>query len=93
MSEQSLVLCDRMRLSIQQCARIDEAKEIRDQAEALAYYARQRDDRQLDIWMSEIRLRAVIRIGETAATWRRHTRSDKDRKFNFPPMGSRKSSN
>jgi hypothetical protein len=35
-----------------------------DQANALAYYARQRDDQLLDIWMREMRLRAVIRIGE-----------------------------
>jgi hypothetical protein len=53
-----------MRLSVEQCAQIDEAKEIRDKAEALAHYARQRDDKELDVWMSEIRLRAVIRIGE-----------------------------
>jgi hypothetical protein len=66
MIEQSLVLYDRMRISIQECARIDEAREIRDQAEVLAYYARQRDDQQLDIWMSEIRLRAVIRIEEVS---------------------------
>ena len=31
---------------------------------ALAAYARQRDDNELDAWMSEIRLRASIRIGE-----------------------------
>ena len=33
-------------------------------AQALAYYTRGRDDNELDVWMSEIRLRAVIRIGE-----------------------------
>jgi hypothetical protein len=32
----------------------------------LAYNARQRDDQELDIWMSEIRLRAVIRIAHQA---------------------------
>src|SRR3954471_19001574 len=50
--------------AVAQCARIDEAAEMRDKAAALAAYARQRDDNELDVWMSEIRLRASIRIGE-----------------------------
>ncbi len=35
-----------------------------DKAAALAAYARQREDRELDVWMTEIRRRAEIRIGE-----------------------------
>jgi hypothetical protein len=35
-----------------------------DYAEALAHYAKQRDDHELDAWMSEIRLRAITQIGK-----------------------------
>ncbi len=49
---------------MQTCARIDEAAEMRDKAAAIAAYARQREDRELDVWMTEIRHRASIRIGE-----------------------------
>lgn len=60
----SLVQYEQMRVAVAACARIDEAAEMRDKAAALAAYARQRDDTELDVWMSEIRLRATIRIGE-----------------------------
>lgn len=33
-------------------------------AAALAAYARQRDDKDLEVWISEIKLRASVRIGE-----------------------------
>jgi hypothetical protein len=41
-----------------------EAAEIKDKAAALQAYARQREDRDLEVWMSEIKLRASVRIGE-----------------------------
>ena len=53
-----------MRVAVEQCARIDEAADLRDKAAALQAYARQRDDRDLDVWTSEIKLRANVRIGE-----------------------------
>jgi hypothetical protein len=59
-----LVLYDRMRLAVLECSRVDEAKKIKDQAEALAHYAKQRDDHELTKWMSEIRLRAIAQIGK-----------------------------
>jgi hypothetical protein len=59
-----LVLYDRMRLAVHECVRVDEAKKIKDQAEALAHYAKQRDDHELTKWMSEIRLRATAQIGK-----------------------------
>ncbi len=55
---------EEMRLAVEQCARIDEAADIRDKASALQAYARQRDDRDLDVWFAEIKLRANVRIGE-----------------------------
>ena len=63
-SSSQLVLYDNMRSAVAQCAHIDEAKEIRDKATALQHYAKQRDDPELDRWMSEIRLRAIAQIGK-----------------------------
>lgn len=64
MSGTQLVQYEAMRIAVEQCARIDEAAEIKDQAKLLEAYARQRDDRELEVWMAEIKLRASIRIGE-----------------------------
>ncbi len=60
----ALVRYDEMRNAVERCARIDEAADLRDKAAALQAYARQRDDRDLDVWTSEIKLRANVRIGE-----------------------------
>lgn len=38
--------------------------DIRDKAAALAAYARQRDDKDMECWVREIHLRACVRIGE-----------------------------
>lgn len=53
-----------MRTALMQCASIDEAAEIHDEAAAVAAYARMRDDAHLEVWSQEIKLRASIRIGE-----------------------------
>jgi hypothetical protein len=60
----ALVRYEQARTALAECARIDEASEIRDKAAALAAYARQRDDRELEVWVREIHLRACVRIGE-----------------------------
>ena len=60
----TLVRYDQARALLRECVTVDEAKDIRDKAEALALYARQRDDTEAAIWLSEIKLRAVKRIGE-----------------------------
>ncbi len=59
-----VVRYEAMRVAVEQCARIDEAADIRDKAAALAAYARQRDDAELAVWTQEIKLRASVRIGE-----------------------------
>lgn len=45
-------------------SRCDDAKDIRDKAAALEAYARQRNDVELERWVAEIKLRAMLRIGE-----------------------------
>ena len=60
----ALIRYEQARTALAECARIDEASEIRDKAAALAAYARQRDDRDLEVWVREIHLRACVRIGE-----------------------------
>jgi hypothetical protein len=59
-----LVRYEAARTALAECARVDEAAELRDKAAAMALYARQRDDKELAVWVSEIHLRACVRIGE-----------------------------
>ncbi len=60
----SLIRYDAARMALAECARIDDAADIRDKAAALAAYARQRDDNDMECWVREIHLRACVRIGE-----------------------------
>jgi N6-adenosine-specific RNA methylase IME4 len=63
MSGGGLVRYDAMRRRVAECVRIDEAAQIRDKAAALTAYARQRDDKELEAWVAEIKCRATIQIG------------------------------
>jgi hypothetical protein len=64
MSATALVRYDAMRREVAECARIDEAAQLRDKAAALRLYAKQSKDRELQRWVSEIQLRATIKLGE-----------------------------
>lgn len=57
-------LYDRMTKAIAQCARIDEAKELHDQAMALEVYARQARNFETERMCAEIRVRAERKGGE-----------------------------
>jgi hypothetical protein len=59
-----LVKYEQARTALALCCRIDEAKDIGDKAEALRAYGRQANDKDLEVWAAEIKLRAQIRIGE-----------------------------
>jgi hypothetical protein len=60
----ALATYDRARTALAECARVDEAANIRSKAEKLEAYARMRDDPDLERWVAEIKLRASIRLGE-----------------------------
>src|SRR4051812_48786349 len=63
----ALIQYEQLRTALRDCGTIDEARQVRDRAAGLRLYARQHDDRSLEVWTSEVGLRASIRIGELVA--------------------------
>ena len=63
----SLVRYDQARVALYEARTVDDAKDIKDKAEALLIYARQTKDAEMEAWVAEIKLRAMRRIGELSA--------------------------
>lgn len=66
----SLVKYDTACRAIADAAQVDEVKDIRDKSEAMRAYARQANNKDLEVQAAEIRIRAERRIGQLMAAQR-----------------------
>lgn len=91
----TLVKYEQARAALEKCSRVDEAKDIRDKAEALRVYGRQANDHALEEWAAEIKFRAMRRMGEISVTLEKAKvggamNGKKGGKIELPPGGSSK---
>ena len=89
MMSTALAQYDAMRVQVQRCARTDEAAELRNRADKLRAYAKQKKDHELQRWMGEIFCRATIRYGELSKGMEK-AKPDRGRGAGLPAGGKTK---
>jgi hypothetical protein len=62
-----LIFYNAARQALQQAASVDEVKEVKDKAEAIRLYAQQQNDDTLERYASQIKTRAMRRLGELSS--------------------------
>ncbi len=88
LADTALVRYDAMCRAIANCPAIDEVKDIRDKAVALALYHRQANNLDAEIECGKVRLRAEHRCGEILKEMQRAPTASGGDEIGSPPWGA-----
>ncbi len=85
-----LVKYEQARQALAEVRNIDEAKGIVDKVAALQAYAKQQNDQDMEMWLSEIKLRARRRIGEISSKLDKAHKAGQGSEVQLPSAGKLK---